>query len=108
MSIQMPLTPERLAVLQTAACALDALMVAHEGIHHAFFQGGDMEEAAWHTAMLMRTTDALRLAIGPGLVDLARVEQAAEEAYAGLPGAPGIVSAPATGETVVWEPSHVD
>lgn len=106
MSIQMPLTPERLAVLQTAACALDALMVAHEGIHHAFFQGGDMEEAAWHTAMLMRTTDALRLAIGPGLVDLARVEQAAEEAYAGLPGAPGIVSAPATGETVVWEPSH--
>lgn len=104
MNIQTPLTPERLAVLQAAACALDALMVAHEGIHHAFFQGGDMEEAAWHTAMLMRTTDALRLAIGPGLVDLARVEQAAEEAYAGLPGAPGIVSAPATGETV--EPSH--
>lgn len=103
MDIQTPvIAPDRLAVLQTAACALDALMVAHEGIHHAFFQGGDMEEAAWHTAALMRTADALRQSIGPGLVDLARVEQAAEEAYAGQPG-----TVLGTDRTVEWEgPSH--
>ena len=107
MSIQTP--AERTAALHAAACALDVLMVAHEGIHHAFFMGGDMEEAAWHTAQLLRTAEALRTAIGPGLVDLARVEQAAADAYAGQlgtvlaidPGKPG------ADRTVEWEgPRH--
>ncbi|WP_300434774.1 hypothetical protein [Zoogloea sp.] len=68
--------------LAVAAVSLETLLVAHEGIHHAFFMGGDMQEAAWHTAALLRTAQALRDAIGPGLVDLSLVEQLAEDAYA--------------------------
>lgn len=108
MDIQTPvIAPDRLAALQTAALALDVLMVAHEGIHHAFFKGGRPQEAVWHTAELLRICGALREVLSPELVDHALEMRIAEEAYAGQPGTVLGINPGSADRTVEWEgPSH--